>query len=86
MTHIFYPYKNWSSIVVEKFHIIYSLKEKLADFAYTYSFNANGYLFDRLNKILFQMLRKDWLQPYILRFINEPVLYLMIKIKNHRPI
>lgn len=42
MTHIFYPHKNWSSIVVEKFHIIYSLKEKLADFAYTYSFNANA--------------------------------------------
>lgn len=41
VTHIFYPHKNWSSIVVEKFHIIYSLKEKLADFAYTYSFNAN---------------------------------------------
>lgn len=41
VTHIYYPHKEWPSITVEKFNIIYSLKDKLTDYAYTYSFNAN---------------------------------------------
>ncbi len=41
VTYIYYPHKEWPSIVVEKFAIIYSLKDRLADYSYTYSFNAN---------------------------------------------
>ena len=43
VTHIYYPHKKWPSIVVEKFAIIHSLKEKLEGYDYTYSFNANAW-------------------------------------------
>ncbi len=41
VTYIYYPHKEWPNITVEKFSIIDSLKDKLTDYAYTYSFNAN---------------------------------------------
>lgn len=41
VTHIYYPHKEWPSILIEKFSIIHSLKNKLSDYKYTYSFNAN---------------------------------------------
>lgn len=41
VTHIYYPHKKWPSIALEKFSIICSLKDRLTDYAYTYSFNAN---------------------------------------------
>lgn len=41
VTYVYHPHKEWPSITVEKFDIIYSLKGKLQDYTYTYFFNAN---------------------------------------------
>lgn len=44
VTHIYYPHKKWPSIALEKFGIIYSLKDKLINYTYTYSFNSNSWI------------------------------------------